>query len=115
MILKRIVNVVQVIAIIGAVTFVVLLFANQPEDGTASVDGKADGKVIYEMNCARCHGTNGEGGIGPRLAGVVTTAFPDEKIEIELVESGPAIMPAFSEILSDEEIKAVVEYTRNEL
>ena len=115
MILKRIVNVVQVIAVIGAVAFVVLLFANQPDDGTASVDGKADGKAIYAANCATCHGATGEGGVGPRLAGVVSTAFPDEDDEISLVESGPAIMPAFSEILSDDEIKAVVEYTRNEL
>ena len=25
------------------------------------------GYNIYEANCARCHGANGEGGIGPAL------------------------------------------------
>jgi len=29
----------------------------------------AQGQVIYAARCAACHGTNGEKGIGPRLAG----------------------------------------------
>jgi cytochrome c oxidase cbb3-type subunit 3 len=26
-----------------------------------------DGKQIYIVNCAACHGTNGEGGVGPNM------------------------------------------------
>lgn len=38
---------------------------NLPE-GSGNV---ADGKVVYEERCAACHGANGQGGIGDRLAG----------------------------------------------
>ncbi len=31
--------------------------------------GGADGRQLFERHCARCHGSAGEGGVGPRLVG----------------------------------------------
>jgi cytochrome c len=42
-----------------------------------------DGKIFYERHCASCHGTNGSGGSGEELAGILhglTDANPDKTI-----------------------------------
>ena len=71
------------------------------------------GQEIYEDNCLGCHGNEGQGGAGPVLAAN------------EVLSSGRAIaaqilngneehgMPAFMDILDDEEIAAVGTYIRN--
>jgi mono/diheme cytochrome c family protein len=107
---KRIVNVIEVLALIGAGIFVVLLVANEPEsESTPSSPGAA----LFAANCARCHGSSGGGGIGPQLSdGEVVNSFPDEADEVQLVTRGRAGMPAFGDTLSPEEIKQVVAFTR---
>jgi mono/diheme cytochrome c family protein len=108
---KRFVNAVEVLALTAALATAVLLFANEPgEDAAASSPG---GK-IFTANCARCHGADGSGGIGPSLVGIAKT-FPDIEDQIAVVSDGQAGMPAFKASLSDDEIRAVVEYTRTAL
>ena len=70
---------------------------------------------MYVSNCARCHGQEGQGGVGPQLAGVVATDFPDAKDEVALVRSGRYGMPSFAGSLSPTEIEDVVAYTRTAL
>ena len=113
---KRVVAAVQVVAVIAALAFVVLLFANEkdaPAPATAAASGP--GATIFSTRCASCHGAAGEGGIGPRLAGTVTDTFPDEADQIAVVANGRAGMPAFRDRLTTEEITAVVRFTRNGL
>ena len=62
-----------------------------------------------------CHGSQGEGGVGPVLAGQVVTRFPDAADQIAVVTNGRGGMPAFGNDLTDEEIAQVVEYTRTDL
>jgi mono/diheme cytochrome c family protein len=111
---KRMVNVVEVLALVATAVFVVMLFANQPDDGGgggAASDGT--GAELYAANCARCHGSGGGGGFGPRLSGgQVVDAFPDAADEIEIVTEGEGSMPAFGNRLTPAEIADVVEYTR---
>ena len=73
------------------------------------------GRTVYVANCARCHGTSGEGRIGPRLAGRVGDRFPDIADQISVVEGGRGLMPGFEGRLSDEQIRAVVRYEREVL
>lgn len=111
MIFKRVVAAIQVFALACAAIFVVMLFANQPS-GSASA-GPVDGAAIFATYCGQCHGAHGLGGIGPKLAeGTVALHFPDIEDEIAVVTNGRASMPAWKDRLSDEEIRAVVEYTR---
>ncbi len=46
--------------------------ANQVDESNVTLltdaDALANGKTIYNANCAPCHGMNGEGGIGPTFA-----------------------------------------------
>ena len=74
-----------------------------------------NGRGLFAAYCASCHGANGEGAIGPKLAGVVVQAFPNPNDEATFVEHGRGIMPAFAGSLSAAQIRAVVNYTRTEL
>jgi cytochrome c oxidase subunit 2 len=77
----------------------------------------AQGQQIYQARCASCHGANGGGGIAPALAGRMVERFPDQADQIALVTNGVSgtSMRAFGEVLSAEEIAAVVRYTRESL
>lgn len=85
--------------------------------------GAAEGKAIYEKDCAKCHGVDGKGEtrMGKRLG---AKDYTDPKVQAELKDEvackavkegfkkdGKNVMRPF-ESLSDEEIKAVVAYMR---
>ena len=104
-----------------AAVFVVMLFANSPTAPVATPSaaiaaaGGIDGGALYGSTCAGCHGGDGSGGIGPRLAGRVVKKFPDPAAQIAVVTYGRRGMPSFSARLTPEEIEAIVEYTRTAL
>lgn len=58
--------------------------------GPAKLGDPKRGQVIFKETCGGCHGTNAEGGIGPRLAGAQITVDA-AKIQID---DGGGIMPA---------------------
>ena len=129
--LKRVVAVVEVLALAGFIVFIALLFLDQPEKtqvsaktnnsvssssngsgGAAAVDGAA----IFDDRCSSCHGSKGQGGVGPKLnGGEVTKNFPKVDDELTVVKNGRSGMPAFGSRLSPEELQAVVEFTRTDL
>jgi mono/diheme cytochrome c family protein len=75
-----------------------------------------DPAAIFAAACARCHGAEGQGDIGPRLTGgAAVERFPDVEEQVEWVTFGGADMPAFRGTLTDAQIRAVVDYTRTEL
>lgn len=77
----------------------------------------AQGQQVFNARCASCHGVDGGGGIAPALAGRMTERFPDPADQIALVAGGVpgTSMRAFEDVLSPEEIDAVVRYTRESL
>ncbi|MBA2337287.1 MAG: cytochrome c, partial [Acidimicrobiia bacterium] len=109
-------------------------------DGSAPGEESTDfftlGGEVYTARCAVCHGGNGGGGVGPALAGeAVVATFPagscatdDGHITWVALGTGGwpdptygatakpvgggGVMPAFGEILSEEELGAVVLYER---
>ena len=115
--LRRVVAVAEWIAVAGFVVFVALLLLKQPEShSAASSAGNAPGAAIFDSQCARCHGANGEGDIGPKLnGGAVTRAFPTADEELVVVTYGRGGMPAFDKQLSPEQLRAVVDFTRTGL
>lgn len=85
-----------------------------------------NGGQIFSANCAACHQANGEGtpGIFPPLKGnsVVNNADPTKQIHVVLhglqgeVVGGTkyaAAMPPFKDILSNDEITAVINHERS--
>jgi mono/diheme cytochrome c family protein len=73
-----------------------------------TVDGA---QVFISAGCVGCHGANGEGGVGPALAG--NPEVDDATYVVNRIIHGGGIMPAFGDQLSDEEIAAVATYVRN--
>jgi mono/diheme cytochrome c family protein len=74
------------------------------------------GRAVYGASCASCHGADGGGGVGTRLSdGAMVEAFPDIDDQIDIVADGKDRMPAFVGRLSDDQIRAVVRYTREVL
>ncbi len=122
--MKRIVQIVELVALGCALFFVVMLFANEPDDPdtgggdepteeTEATPEDLDGAAIFSERCASCHGDDGGGQSAPQLSdGRVADRFPDVADQIELVTDGRGGMPSFEGRLSPEEIEAVVEYTR---
>ena len=114
--LDRLVRVVQLATAVAVAAFIILLFTNDPQEATPIPAAAADsGEAIFATRCARCHGTDGGGGFGPALAGVVTDRFPDAADEVVVVTNGSGAMPSFADSLTPEQIEAVVEYTRTQL
>jgi mono/diheme cytochrome c family protein len=120
--MKRLVDVVQVLALLAAAVTVIALFANEPDDATpatatATATGESpDGADVYAASCASCHGPDGGGGVGPALGGgAVVDSYPDEADQVAVITDGRGGMPAFGDALSAEEIQAVTSYTRNDL
>jgi mono/diheme cytochrome c family protein len=112
---RRFVNVIEIVTFVVAVGFVVALFANEPSGGGGAARS-GPGYDVYLANCARCHGQDGQGGVGPKLAGgAVVRSFPDLADQIRLVENGEGTMPSFKNRLSTAEIEDVVAYTRTGL
>lgn len=110
-----------------------LSLASASGDPDSSSGQIREGRKIYEQHCAACHGWQGEG--------TADWKKPDEKGEMpppphdetghtwrhsdamlfEMIAEGwqhpfnksdRLTMPAFKDILSDQEIKAVIEYLR---
>lgn len=81
--------------------------AGQPSGGR---QGQVNGQQVYQNNCARCHGQEGEGGTGPALAG--NQQLQNAQYILDQIRNGGGGMPAFGDQLSDQQINAVASYIR---
>lgn len=63
------------------------------------------GGATFDRQCMGCHGHDGEGGVGPRIAG---------RTDLEIIEGavrdGVGAMPALSDVLAEPEIEAVARF-----
>ncbi len=88
----------------------------QRPDSAAAVGASSDGGAIFSQRCSECHGDQGQG-----IAAAVSIAGPSLKAEHDLghvmtaVETGPSHMPAFSRLLTGQQIRAVSGYVTNNL
>jgi len=76
----------------------------------------ANGKAVYDKNCAVCHQANGQGmpPAFPALTGGVIATGPIEG-HLDIILNGKNLMPAWKTLLNDVEIASVIAYERNAL
>lgn len=90
-------------------------FANVPIDNAKA----SSGKIVYEENCAVCHGPTGYGN-GPAAASLKTRPFDltvhapqhDDAYFIAVISGGRGEMPAFKDRLTSAQIIDVIAYMR---
>ncbi|MDE0700291.1 MAG: DUF6529 family protein [Acidimicrobiaceae bacterium] len=107
----------QYVVGVGAVAAVVMLFTlqgatPQADARQAQTVGPIDAERLYEEHCANCHASDGSGGLGTRLAGLVVARYPDPADQSAIVASGLNTMPAFAKVIAPDEIAAITTYTR---
>jgi mono/diheme cytochrome c family protein len=74
------------------------------------------GRQVYQDKCARCHGGSGGGGAGPKLSdGRMVDEYPDPAAQEQVIRDGRGSMPAWDGRITDDEINAVLRYTREVL
>ena len=84
-------------------------------DKIAKLTGdSANGKAVYDSNCAGCHGADGKSGAaGPNLVEGALTALTVAQMAQAVVD-GKSVMPAFTQ-LSNQEVADVVSYVKGPL
>ncbi|MGF1666794.1 MAG: c-type cytochrome [Acidimicrobiia bacterium] len=91
---------------VAVLALVLVACSGVPEDASAP--------DVYALSCARCHGSQLEGGVGPALgAGTNSADQPDEYL-VTTISRGFGRMPGFSGTLTDEQILALVAFLRDE-
>jgi len=114
--------------VFGSVGATSLLFAQSPAPKknpsapkfAPAKEGLASGKKLYEARCAICHfNASSAKKIGPGLKGLSRRGtfadgkpVTDESMRV-WIENGGKNMPAFKGMLSSEEIRALVAYTKS--
>lgn len=94
---------------------------------TVEVEQGASGEQIFAQFCAVCHGISGTGGSGPAMVGgSEVRQFPSIDDHIAFVSSGSiagqpygrsgqgkGLMPGWKGVLTEEQIRLVIEYERS--
>lgn len=114
--MSRIVSVNAWRVLVALLLAATVIFAGS--NSLASAQSEADdpaevaaGRVIYESNCAGCHGAEGEGSNSGRpLTGIADQG--DRASHIASIVNGKGNMPAFGERLSEGEIGEVASFVR---
>ena len=79
-----------------------------------SLGGPADdatGEDIYAQLCARCHGVDLDGGVGPALGPDSAAASEDDEYIEFTISNGRGRMPSFESLQSDQ-LDRLVDYIR---
>src|SRR5581483_6180745 len=81
--------VVPVLALIPIWAFAYLGALNPPSSAAPVLTPIQQGAQTFAKNCSPCHGAQGEGGVGPKLAGgEAKLTFPNEADHIAWVNTG---------------------------
>lgn len=83
--------------------------ADNKETAAAPVDNKAAGEKIFRTYCITCHGIDGKLGLNGAKDLTVSEISMEERIN--QVTNGKGLMTPFKDILSEDQIKQVAEYT----
>jgi cbb3-type cytochrome c oxidase subunit III len=71
------------------------------------------GASIFAKNCAACHGANGNGGIGPALAGNPHVNIANSAVMLTTIVQGRSQMPSWRGQLAASDIAAVATFIRS--
>lgn len=110
----------RLVPVLMAAVFIAVSCSESAPEVPETADGPdpvlEQGRSIYTSRCQSCHGSDGGGGRGARLnGGRVLESFPEAEDQIRFVAEGRGGMPSFDGSLDEDELAAVVAYTREVL
>ena len=88
----------------------------------AAASDPAEGRTLFQNNCARCHGTEGKGGLpvfagGPSPRNFTEHAFhaerTDDQLRMTIVNGKGAGMPPFGQAFTDAQLSSLVAHVRS--
>lgn len=88
---------------------------------TSNAERQASGRDLFGATCARCHGSEGGGGLPLWEGGVIPANFrkhafhaerSDSQLRKTIVEGKPPGMPAFGTTFTEPQLNALVAYVR---
>ena len=93
--------------VLSVMMAVILLACEEKESDfdTSLVGDEANGEILFDGNCAGCHGAAADGGSGPSLLG------EDDDDFAEAIQYGEGSMPAFPDF-TDQDIADVIAFVR---
>jgi cytochrome c553 len=108
---KKALAVISLVMIIAAYGLAEMSKKQKSGTDVSTETSVVNGHDIFMANCASCHGADGKLGLmgSPDL----TASTMDLNARIEIIKNGKAPMTGFDGSLSDEQIKAVAEYTES--
>jgi mono/diheme cytochrome c family protein len=98
-----------IIAVAAALILVGTAAAADAQSATGAADAARGKTVFTTVGCSSCHGTVGQGGVGPHLA---PDPLPVEAIEGYIRNPGGTMPPYVASVLSDADIADIAEYLR---
>lgn len=93
----------------GLLTCAMILYLGSCGDGRQSGQGDIDGKKLYTLYCALCHGDDGKREANGAFD--ITVSEMSLRERVALIRDGKNLMTPFVGILSNEEIDAVARYS----
>lgn len=95
---------------VRAAIVVLLLAAAGAMASEPARDVEAGKQAFMQAGCYQCHGTVGQGGVGPKLA---PDPLPAEAL-IAVVRYSNGNMPAYSpQVISDDDLRRIADYLRS--
>jgi len=108
----------RALAAVAMVASAAVIWSISGSADTASTPDPAlisQGSAVFAQHCQVCHGATGQGGTGPALAGDLAERYPEIAAQRAVILTGPKSMPSFATRLTDQEVDAVIAFTRTGL
>ena len=106
---NKMLAVASLLLIIGAYGMAEMSKKQKSKSMEAISESDVNGQKLYIASCALCHGEDGK--LNRMGAKDLTLSTMDLNPRIEIIKNGKNAMTPFSDILNEEQIKAVAEYT----
>lgn len=108
---NKVLAVLSLLLIIGAYGMAEMSKKQKSKSMETISGSNLNGKELFNASCISCHGVDGK--LGLMEASDLSISTMDLSSKIELIKNGKGAMTPFSEILTEEQIKAVAEYSES--
>lgn len=108
---NKVLAVLSLILIIGAYGMAEMSKKQKSKSMETISGSNLNGQELFNASCISCHGADGK--LGLMEASDLSISTMELATKIELIKNGKGAMTPFSGILSEEQIKAVAEYSES--